>query len=190
MFRMRGEKGEGGCHGRRFAREEFGFRGGFFRRHGGGRSGRMFEQGDLRFVILHLLSEKPRHGYEVIKALEEQFSGMYSPSPGVIYPTLTLLEELGYASASAEEGGKKRYAITPEGTAFLAANQSMLDQVLGRLAEATRAFAGGTAPEVRRAVHNLRHALVLRLGKGALKPEQVQRITEILDNAAQAIERS
>src|SRR5437763_13926005 len=99
----------------------FGHRGG--RGHRGFGLRRMFEQVDLRFVILHLLSEKPRHGYEIIKAIEERFGGMYSPSPGVVYPTLTLLEELGHATVTAAEAGKKLYAITEAGTAFLAENR-------------------------------------------------------------------
>src|SRR5262249_21978894 len=78
-------------------------------RGGGGRfrGGRMFEQGDLKYVILQLLDEKPRHGYEIIKELEDRFGGAYSPSPGTVYPTLTMLEDLGYARASSEEGGRK-----------------------------------------------------------------------------------
>src|SRR5579862_740445 len=80
----------------------------------GGFRGRMFEQGDLKYVILQLLSEKPRHGYEVIKALEERLGGAYSPSPGAVYPTLTMLEDLGYARATTEESGKKIYEITAE----------------------------------------------------------------------------
>jgi DNA-binding PadR family transcriptional regulator len=187
-------RGNHGFHGQRQARDDFGFRGGLFgrhgRHHGGGRSGRMFEQGDLRFVILHLLAEKPRHGYEIIKALEEQFGGMYSPSPGVVYPTLTLLEELGYASVLAADSGKKLYTITPEGTAFLQTNRTMLDAVLARMAEATRAFGGGPTPEIRRAIHNFRHALSVRLGKGSLSTEQVQRITAIIDAAARDVEQS
>ena len=80
----------------------------------------MFEQGDLKFVILRLLDEKPRHGYEIIKEIEERFGGMYSPSPGTVYPTLTMLEDLGYARARPEESGKKIYEITEEGRAHLA----------------------------------------------------------------------
>src|SRR5262245_23159033 len=70
------------------------------------RGGRMFDQGDLKFVILKLLAEKPRHGYEIIKELEERSGGRYTPSAGTVYPTLTLLEDMGYATASAEAGGK------------------------------------------------------------------------------------
>lgn len=165
-------------------------------RHGGGmrgggfRGGRMFEQGDLRFVILHLLAEKPRHGYEIIKAIEERFGGMYSPSPGVVYPTLTLLEELGHAAVAAAEAGRKLYAVTAAGTAFMADNRPTLDAVLARMEAATRAYGDGPPPEIRRAVHNLRLALGVRLTRGPLSREAVQQITRLLDDAAGAIERS
>src|ERR1700691_948695 len=94
-------------YGRRFAHGFFGHRHGHWR---GMRGGRFFDHGDLRFLILKLIADKPRHGYELIKAIEEQFGGAYSPSPGVIYPTLTMLEELGYAVVTAE-GNKKAYTI-------------------------------------------------------------------------------
>src|ERR1700687_1639575 len=101
--------------------ENFGFDAGAFwggrgkSRGGPFGGGRMFDQGHLKFVILQLLDEKPRHGYEIIKELEERSGGRYSPSPGTVYPTLTLLEEMGYATATLEEGGKKVYAITESG---------------------------------------------------------------------------
>jgi len=174
-----------------------GFEGGRMFRHRGGRMGRgfglrrHFEQGDLRFVILHLLAEKPRHGYEIIKAIEEQFGGQYSPSPGVIYPTLTLLEDLGYARvAAADDGSKKVCEITETGRAFLAENRATLDAVLARMAEVSRAYGGGPAPEIQRAVHNFRLALQMRLGKGPLSDQQVRDITAAIDTAATAIERS
>ena len=122
-------------HDRRFARGErrgdgLGF-GPMQHRGRGGRSGlgRFFAHGDLRLVILNLIAEKPRHGYEIIKAIEEQVAGAYSPSPGVIYPALTLLEELGYVTVStAPEGGKKLHEITPQGRAFLEANRPALSR--------------------------------------------------------------
>src|SRR5438477_13133286 len=117
--------------GRRQMRGVFGHRGGRLGGgHGGsrgGRLGRVFDHGDLRYVLMHLIAEKPRHGYELIKAIEEQFGGMYSPSPGVIYPTLTLLEELGYLRPETAEGTRRLYSITAEGTAFLAANRALVD---------------------------------------------------------------
>src|SRR6266436_329133 len=88
------------------------------------RSGRLFDHGELRLVVLGLISERPRHGYEIIKEIEDRVSGSYSPSPGVIYPTLTMLEELGHATVAPTAGGKKLYTVTPEGTAFLDANRS------------------------------------------------------------------
>jgi DNA-binding PadR family transcriptional regulator len=84
-------------------------------RHGG----RPLGTGDLRLVLLQLISEAPRHGYEIIRAIEERTGGAYSPSPGVIYPTLTMLDELGHVVASQAEGGRKLHTITPEGQAVL-----------------------------------------------------------------------
>jgi DNA-binding PadR family transcriptional regulator len=97
------------------------------------RTARMLGAGDLQLLILLLLSEKPRHGYEIIKAIEEHSSGVYTPSPGMVYPALTYLEEMGYANTSAE-GTKKLYSITPEGSAFLDKNRSLADEMWSRLA--------------------------------------------------------
>ena len=96
------------------------------------RVGRMLAQGDLKLLALALIAEQPRHGYELIKLIEEKTSGAYSPSPGVVYPTLTFLEEAGYVTAEAE-GAKKRYTITEEGRAYLEENRDIADMVLARL---------------------------------------------------------
>ncbi|MER9391514.1 MULTISPECIES: PadR family transcriptional regulator [unclassified Mesorhizobium] len=96
------------------------------------RAGRMLADGDLKLITLSLLAEAPRHGYDIIKALEERTSGIYSPSPGVVYPTLTFLEEAGYA-ASAADGNKKVFSITEAGQAHLAENREMIDGVLEHL---------------------------------------------------------
>ena len=109
--------------------------------------GRFFAHGDLRLVILHLIAERPRHGYEIIKAIEEQVAGAYSPSPGVIYPTLTHLDELGYVTVSTGDGAKKLHEITAEGRAFLDANRRAVDALLARMAETSRAHGGGPAPQ-------------------------------------------
>lgn len=182
------------CDDRRFARDAFGGarwghgrRGGHF--GGGMRPGRLFDHGDLRYILLKLIAEKPRHGYELIKDIEEQLGGMYSPSPGVVYPTLTLLEELGYITAT-PEGTKKLYTVTETGTGFLATNKEVVDAIFGRMEEASRAFGGGPAPEIVRAMQNLRSALAVRLRKGPLNGEQVSAITAILDRAVGEIERS
>ena len=184
-----GWRAQGG-HGRRFARGEHGRDGS---RLGGGRSGlgRFFAHGDLRLVILHLIAEKPRHGYEIIKAIEERVAGAYSPSPGVIYPTLTLLEELGYVTVStADEGGRKLHAITAQGSTFLEANRPALEALLARMDEASRAHGGGPAPQILRAMENLKLALRLRLARGPLRAEQADAVAAALDAAAVSVERS
>lgn len=190
MYGDRGAWGE-----RRYARGGFGFAGrGFAGRPGqehgrGGRFGRVFDHGDLRYVLLGLIAQEPRHGYELIKAIEERFGGMYSPSPGVIYPTLTLLEELGYIRPEAAEGSRKRYAATEEGAAFLAANRAVVDRIFAKIAEVGAAYGGGPAPEIRRAMRNLEQALANRLGRGPLDTTQVQAVAAALDRAAAEIER-
>ncbi len=171
----------------------FGHRGGrhqdgLLKAHGG--RSRLFAQGDLRLVVLSLLAERPRHGYEVIKAIEDQVGGDYSPSPGVIYPTLTLLAETGLAQVSAQDGDRKQYAITPAGTEFLEKQKAALDAVRERLDRAGRSGDAMRAPEVQRAIQNFRMALHLRMARGPLTLEQVRAITDAIDQAAVAIERS
>src|ERR1700744_6217226 len=100
---------------------------------GGMRTARMLASGDLQLLILRLLSEKPRHGYEIIKAIEEHSSGMYTPSPGMVYPALTFLEETGYATTTTA-GTKKLFNITAAGTAHLTKNRSMAEEIWNRLA--------------------------------------------------------
>jgi len=189
MFMNRHPRGE-----RRAARGGFGFGGGYLRGHhrGGGRGarmGRVFDHGDLRYVLLQLIAERPRYGYDLIKTIEDQFGGMYSPSPGVVYPTLTLLEELGYVRAESGGNTKRLYSVTAEGENFLTANRALVDAIFARMAEASRAIGSGPAPEIRRAVGNLEMALSIRLGKGALDADQIRAITEALDRAAAEIER-
>jgi DNA-binding PadR family transcriptional regulator len=108
-------------------------------RHGGGfgggemfKIGRMFAQGDLKLLVLALVAEQPRHGYEIIKVIEEKTNGIYSPSPGIVYPTLTFLEESGYVTAESE-GAKKLYKITADGEAYLKPNRDLVDSILDRL---------------------------------------------------------
>lgn len=113
--------------------------GGFFSRFGGGgfgggmRAAKMFASGDLQLIILKLLSERARHGYEVIKALEEHSSGLYAPSPGMVYPALTYLEEMGFAE-SVTDGNKKQFKITEAGTEHLAKSHTIADEALDGLA--------------------------------------------------------
>ena len=136
-----GESHEGRWAAGRHRRGRFGGFG-FGGRHGMGgrggmdpdemRAGRMLAQGDLRLIALSFIAEEPRHGYEIIKLVEEKTADWYSPSPGIVYPTLTYLEEAGYVTA-ATEGSKKLYAITEEGRVYLKANRDLVDAVLDRL---------------------------------------------------------
>ena len=158
------------------------------RRHGG--EGRLFEQGDLRWVILSLIAEKDSHGYELIKAIEEKTGGAYSPSPGVIYPTLTLLEEMGYVAEAESSGAKKAFAITDEGRAALEQNQGSVKAIFDRVAAFAERAGGGPAPQVVRAMENLRVALRLKLEAGRMTEEQAAAVAKALDEAAIAIERS
>jgi DNA-binding PadR family transcriptional regulator len=163
------------------------------RHHGHGehrrRGGRVFDHGDLRLLVLRLLQEKPRHGYEIIKAIEDRLAGTYSPSPGVIYPTLTLLEELGHAEVRATEGSRKLYAITEAGAAALEAEKAAVDAVMARLANAEASRASTHAPPLVRAMENLKLALRLRTSRGPLSETEVDAIAAALDTAARTIER-
>jgi DNA-binding PadR family transcriptional regulator len=152
--------------------------------------GRFFAHGDLRLVILNLIAAKPRYGYEIIKAIEEQVAGAYSPSPGVIYPTLTLLEELGYVEVRPGEGARKLHAMTEAGKSFLSANQAAVDALVARMQEAGAAHGGGTPAPIVRAMENLKLALRLRLSRGPLSEEQVAAIAAALDAAATGAERA
>ncbi len=161
--------------------------------HGGGegrRGGRVFDHGDLRWVVLALIAERPRHGYEIIKEIEERVGGAYSPSPGVIYPTLTFLEETGLVSASDTDGGRKLYTILAEGEAQLATHRAAVDALFQKMAWVRERSAGAVSAQVVRALENLRLAVRLKLEQGPLGDEQAQRLAEALDAAAVAVERA
>ena len=162
--------------------------GGFGRGPGGfgGRGARMFGHGDLRLVLLALIAEKPRHGYDLIRAIEEKFGGAYAPSPGAVYPTLTLLVEQDHLQSEEVGGGKKLYTITREGMAFLAQNKDAVDGVKARMDLAAQAFSNHSTPDkVREAFHTLRHCLHMR--QGPWSEEEATRIRSILDKAARDI---
>jgi len=179
-----GRHGLGGRHGG-FGRGKFGHG-----KFGRGRGGRVFDHGDLRLVILDLIAEKPRYGYEVIKAIEEQLGGAYTPSPGVVYPTLILLDETGFATVSEAEGNKKLYAVTEAGKAHLAENQAAIEHIRQRIKETREAHGEGPSPQILRAMENVKMALHLRLSQGALGEEQNRAIAAALDDAARRIEQA
>ncbi len=174
--------------------ERCGMNHGFHGRGPGGhrfrRGGRMFEQGDLRLLILKLIEEKPRHGYDLIKAIEERLGGMYAPSPGVVYPTLTLLEDMGQIAPIPGEGSKKLFALTEEGRDYLAANSEAVDAAFARMKAAEAAFGAGPSPRVIRAMENLKLALRLKLGAGGLSETQAEAIADAIDAAAKAVEKA
>jgi DNA-binding PadR family transcriptional regulator len=169
---------------------EHGFGGpgrGDFERGFGEARGRLFDAGDVRLVVLRLLSDKPSYGYQLIKTMEQSLSGGYTPSAGVIYPTLTMLEEEGLATATAENN-KKVYSLTPEGFAYLEANKEQIGRLFERLEKAGRSFERGRSPEIMKAFLNLRGAVVARVSRESVKPEQIKKITDAINAAAKAID--
>jgi DNA-binding PadR family transcriptional regulator len=173
--------------GQRFARDPMdGPRGGH-RHHGGGRR-RLFDHGDLRFILLGMLATKPAHGYDLIKGLEDRMGGGYSPSPGAIYPTLTMLEEQGYAVSAADDG-KKLYRVTPEGEAFLQANAAAVEAIQARIGAIARERSAVPDARIIRAIENLKTALRLRLAGGEIPDEQARTIAAAIDAAAAEAER-
>jgi DNA-binding PadR family transcriptional regulator len=158
--------------------------------------GRKFSSGDLQLVLLALLEERPAHGYELIKALEERSNGFYAPSPGVVYPALTYLEEIGHASV-AQEGNRKLYSLTEAGKKYLGENreraQAMLDvlkRIGERMEQVREAFAGvedvdpSASDELHRARHRLRSLLMRTRG---VRPNDARKIAEILERATAEI---
>jgi DNA-binding PadR family transcriptional regulator len=160
-------------------------RGGPFGRHrggpfgGGGRGPRMFDSGALRLVVLGLIAEEPRHGYDVIKALEAKFQGAYSPSPGAIYPMLQMLEEADLVSSSAD-GNKRLYTITDQGRAYLEEHQAELDRVNAQVDQASNRFSGVAIGDEAR---GLMRDLFMRLREGSLTPDQAKKALDILRQA-------
>ena len=162
--------------------------GGGGRKRGGGRGGRIFEQGDLKYVILQLLAAKPRHGYEVIKELEEKFGGHYAPSAGTVYPTLSLLEDLGYATVTPEEGGKKVYTITEEGRKYLEQNRTAVDDIFERIAEFGASFLSDSMGDINRAMAGVGRAAYASANRYFRDKEKVAKVREVLERAAREID--
>ncbi len=157
-------------------------------RHGFGRRRRMFDGGELRLVFLALIEIEPRHGYDLIREIETRSSGAYAPSPGIVYPTLALLEEIGQIEARAVEGAKKQFALTEGGKAFLDQNRTQANVALARLDEVGARAAPMEAGPVARAMGNLRTALHQRLAEAADR-KMLFEVADILDEAARKIER-
>lgn len=166
--------------------EDFGGRG---RGRGGRGRRRMFESGELRLVLLKLVADEPRHGYDLIRAIEELTGGEYVPSPGVVYPTLTLLQDMGLIQEAPGEGGRKPFEATEAGHKYHEEREKEVDAIYDRLADlAPRERHSGGSP-IGRAVRNLMTALRHRIEREGFNDELLHDIAEILDDAARRIER-
>jgi len=179
----RGGRSHGFGHGR-----------GFGGRHrdddeGRGPRRRMFDSGELRLVLLKLIADEPRHGYDLIRQIEELTGGAYAPSPGVIYPTLTLLDDMGQIEAQQSVGAKKLFAITADGQAELDASKGVVDALIARLAAVGAERQRTDSASVRRAMGNLKQVLLNRLGQRDLDDATLQAVVALIDEAARKIER-
>ena len=189
-----------GCGGRHaMHRGGRGFGHGFGGGFGGGRRGggrgergerrRMFDGGELRLVLLKLIADEPRHGYDLIRHIEELTGGSYAPSPGVIYATLTMLDDMGQIEAQQSDGAKKLFAITDAGRAELDANSEIVEAALARLSAVGEETQRTDPASVRRAMGNLKAVLMNRLGDRDLDNATMHDIVALIDEAAQKIER-
>ena len=156
---------------------------------GGGRRGRMFDGGELRLLLLRLIADQPRHGYDLIREIEAMTAGAYAPSPGVVYPTLTLLDEMGLIGEQQSEGAKKRFAITDAGSAHLAERSEQVAGLLDRLRALGEHRERTDGAPIRRAMGNLKVALSDRLGRGEFSEETLHDVAALIDEVAQKIER-
>ena len=149
--------------------------------HGGGggrtRGPKMFDAGAMRYIVLQLIAEKPRHGYEIIKELEQRSGGGYTPSPGAIYPLLSMLLDMGHVSAS-PDGNKKLHTITPEGTAFLTENRQFVDAIVARMSDPAEA-----RDDLRTIMHELKHAVIAQGQENHPAPAKLEQIRAILRQA-------
>jgi DNA-binding PadR family transcriptional regulator len=161
----------------------------FGRGRGGRGKRRMFESGELRLVLLKLIADQPRHGYDLIRAIEELTHGSYAPSPGVVYPTLTMLQDMGLIQEAAADGTRKAFAITSEGTAHLAERSEEVEALFERLTGAGEGKRRAGGRPIQRAVGNLLSALWHRVTADDTSEERLHEIAAILDEAAQRIER-
>jgi DNA-binding PadR family transcriptional regulator len=150
---------------------------------------RVFDPGALQLLLLNLTAEQPRHGYELIREIESRSHGGYSPSPGVVYPALTYMEEAGLIAVDAEESARKSYRATEAGLAHIAAHAEEIAVAEARLASLAELRERTDAAPVRRAMQNLKTAIFDRLSQEKVDREAVLRVAELIDEAARQIER-
>ena len=189
LFAM-GGRGYGEGFGRGFGRDfAEGFSGGGGPRGGPRGRRRMFDSGELRLVLLKLLADEPRHGYDLIRAIEELTGGDYAPSPGTVYPTLTLLEDMGLIAPVEAEGARKAFTATDAGRAQLDEKADEVAALIARLEDHGERRSRADRAPVRRAMHGLHSALWGSVSGGEFSDEQVHAIADILDEATRKIER-
>ena len=156
---------------------------------------RIFEAGGLKLIALHLIAQQPSHGYDIIRAVGELVGGDYQPSPGTMYPTLSVLVDMGHVTATESAGGRKQYAITPEGQAALTEQDAALQQLLTRLSDGRRHERHQRPAQLVRALENFKTALRLKLDgrpgapAAALTEAQIKALAAVLDQAALQIEQ-
>ena len=149
----------------------------------------MFDGSELRLVLLKLIADEPRHGYELIKAVEELTGGAYAPSPGMVYPALTMLADMELIAEQASETTRKRFAITEAGAAHLAENAELVAALIARLTDVGEHRARADRAPIRRAMRNLRTVLQNRLEAGDLSEEDGHEVAELIDAVVRKIER-
>ncbi|MDR9889565.1 PadR family transcriptional regulator [Pseudenterobacter timonensis] len=152
--------------------------------HGGGRRQRFFGHGELRLVILSILTRNASHGYELIKAIENMTQGNYTPSPGVIYPTLDFLQDQAFITITEEENGRKKIAITGAGERWLAENEQPLAMIQARIKARCMGFNLRKNPQMKRALDNFKAVLDLRVNQGDINDAQLKKIIGVIDRAA------
>src|SRR6476620_10947390 len=155
----------------------------------GRRSRRMFESGELRLVLLKLIADEPRHGYDLIRAIEELTGGEYAPSPGVVYPTLTLLQDMGQIEEAPGEGARKPFQVTDEGRSQLEEKSEEIEGLLERLRDLTPNEGPSGGSPVWRAMRNLGVAIRNRLGHGDVTEQAPHQLAALIDEFAQRVER-
>ncbi|WP_343682898.1 PadR family transcriptional regulator [Acinetobacter baylyi] len=155
--------------------------------HRSGRRGRLFESGRMKLLVLHLIQQSPKHGYEIIKEISDLVGNGYTPSAGTIYPTLTNLEEMNFISL--QDAERKQYQVTQLGEAYMHEQQGKLDELLEKLRLRREIHNNDQLIEIHRAMENLKTALRLKLNTADLQQEQIYQIAEKIDQAAIAISR-
>ncbi len=176
----------GAMNGQKFARA---FAAAAFEGAKAKRRARVFRRGELRLVLLHLVSQEPRHGYDLIQQIEELTGGHYAPSPGIVYPTLTLMADMDLINEKVDDSGKKIYSIADAGTTLLAEEEKHVADILARLESIAQMDQAVDGASIRRAVGNLKNAIRIRLADEEKGSEKILDVAAIIDEAAGKIER-